>query len=45
MAADAGDLPQLRAIITSHAVCTFKMMYCVMHAVATTSILDSLDDC
>ena len=47
MAADAGNVPQLRAIITSHtyAVCTFKIMFCVLHAVATTSILDSFDDC
>jgi len=44
MAAGACNVPQLRAIITSHTVCTFKMMYCVLHAVATTSILDSFDD-
>jgi len=36
-------VPQLQAIITSHTV--FKMMYCVLHAVGTTSILDSFDDC
>ena len=45
MAADEGNVPQLRAIITSHTVCTFKMTYCVLHAFATTSILDSFDDC
>jgi len=45
MAAVAGNVPQLQAIITSHTVCTFKMMHCVLHAVATTSILDSFDDC
>ena len=45
IAADAGNVPPLWAIITSHKVCTFKMMYCVPQAVATTSILDSFDDC
>jgi len=49
MAADAGNVPQLRTIITSHTVgyvvCMFKMMYYILHAVATTSNWDSFDDC
>ena len=39
MAANTGNIPQLRGIITSHTVCTFKMMYCILHVVAATSIL------
>jgi len=39
MAANTGNAVQLRGIITSHTVCTFKMMYCILHAVATTLIL------
>jgi len=34
MAANGGNFPQLRAIITSHTVCTFKMVYCTVHAAA-----------
>jgi len=34
MAANGGNVPHLRAIITSHTVRTFKMMYCTMHAAA-----------
>jgi len=33
-AANGGNVPHLRAIITSHTVCTFKMMYCTLHAAA-----------
>jgi len=32
MVANGGNVPHLRAIITSQTVCTFKMMYCTMHA-------------
>jgi len=47
MAANDGNVPHLRAIITSHTVCTFKMMYCTMHAAALQQprIYDSCDDC
>jgi len=34
MAANGGNVPHLRAIITSRTVCTFKMMYCTLHAAA-----------
>jgi len=44
MAADAGNVPQLRAIITSHTVCSMHVQDDVLHAVATTSMLDSFDD-
>ena len=30
---------------TQYAVCTFMMMYCILHAVPTTSIWGSFDDC
>ena len=47
MAANGGNVSHLRAIITSHTVCTFKMMYCAMHAAALQQlwICDSFDDC
>jgi len=32
--ANGSNVPHLRAIITSYTVCTFKMMYCTMHAAA-----------
>ena len=32
MAANGGNVPHLQAIITSHTVCTFKMIFCTMHA-------------
>jgi len=34
VAANSGNFPHLRAIITSHTVCTFKMMYRTMDAAA-----------
>ena len=47
MAADAATFHNYGRLLnnTQYAVCTFKMMYCVLHAVATTPILDSFDDC
>jgi len=47
MAANGGNVPHLRAIITPHTVCTFKMMYCAIHAAALQQlrIYDSFDDC
>ena len=33
-AANAGNVPQLRVIITSHTVCTFTIIYCTLHAAA-----------
>ena len=36
MAANAGNVPQLRVIITSHTKCTFTVMYCTLHTGATT---------
>jgi len=47
MAANVANVPHLRATITSHTVCTFKMMYCTMHAAALQQlwIYDSFDDC
>jgi len=46
MAASLDNVSHLRAIITSHTVCTFKMMYCTMHAAALQQlwIYDSFDD-
>jgi len=31
----AANVPQLRAIITSHTICTFTLMYCTLHTAAT----------
>jgi len=47
MAADAATFHNYGRLLhhTQHAVCTFKLMYYVLHAVPTTSILDSFDDC
>jgi len=44
MGANGGNIPHLQAIITSHTVCTFKMMYSTMHAAALHQlwIYDSL---
>jgi len=46
-AASGGNVPHLRPIITSHTVCTDKMMYCTMHAAALQQfwIYYSFDDC
>jgi len=38
MAANGGNVPHLRAIITPHTVCTFKMMYCTMPAAALQQV-------
>jgi len=45
MAADVATFHNYRRLLhhTQYAR-SFKMMYCVLHAVATTSILDSFDD-
>ena len=48
MTADAGNVSQLLAIITSHTVCSMHLqddVYCILHAVATTSIWKLFDDC
>jgi len=46
MAADAATFHNYRRLLHHiHYARSFKMMYCVLHAVATTSILDSFDDC
>ena len=49
MAANGGNVPHQRATITSHtvSVCTFKMIYCTMHAAALQQlwIYDSFDGC
>jgi len=47
MAANDGNVPHLWAIITSHTVCTFKMMYCTLHAAALQQlwIYGTFEDC
>jgi len=47
MAANGSNVPHLRAIITSHTVCTFKMMHCTLHAAALQQlwIYGSFADC
>ena len=45
MVADASNVPQQRVIITSHTVGSMHVKDDVLHAVATTSIWDSFDDC
>jgi len=39
MAQNGGTVLHLRAIITSHTVWTFRMMYCAMHTAATATLL------